>query len=170
MRNRDIDGLEVGALVAVETKAHHGEGVRLRVDRLSEKPIAAQIAARAETELDREILRGNAGQPARLPNTREIRDAISERVSWHQREGSGGRDLAGRFEIDQGALERLRDEEYRAAEVELARASGKRAINVNDGIEREWRVRDFVSLHQGRFAALEQTMLSLLYGLPRRSH
>ena len=55
VRHRDVDGLEPGAIVALEPKAHEGRGTRLRVDRLSETPIKTQIDAPAETELDREI-------------------------------------------------------------------------------------------------------------------
>lgn len=156
VRNRDIDGLAVGALVSLEVKPHPGPGIRLLLDRLSETPIASQTLARAETELDRDILRANAGRPQRLPNTREIKTALSERVAWHLGQGHGHRDLTGRFDFDPGALPRLRDEEYRAAEVELSRTAGKRSISAVDGIEREWRVRGFVRLQQGRFVALER--------------
>lgn len=156
VRHRDIDGLEPGAIVALEPKVHDGRGTRLKLDRLSETPIKTQIDAPAETELDREIVRVLKGEQARLPNTREVRNAISERVAWHQREGNGQRDLTGRFEFEPGALDRLRSAELSRAEDALAKATRKRAIDVADGLEREWRVRGFVQLQQGRFAALER--------------
>ncbi len=156
VRERDGAGLQPGALVAIQPKVHGGAGTRIRIDRLSETPLATQIEAPAETELDREIVRQLAGEAPRLPNTREVRNAITERIGWHQREGNGGRDLTGRFEFNQGALDRLRASELSRAEDALTRTTGKRAINIADGLEREWRVRGFVQLHQGRFAMLER--------------
>ena len=156
VRERDAAGLQPGALVAIEPKVHEGAGTRVKIDRLSETPLATQIEAPAETELDREIVRQLAGEAPRLPNTREVRNAITERIGWHQREGNGGRDLTGRFEFNQGALDRLRASELSRAEDALTRTTGKRAINTADGLEREWRVRGFVQLQQGRFAMLER--------------
>lgn len=156
VRERDGAGLQPGALVAIGPKVHEGRGTRVKIDRLSETPLATQIEAPAETELDREIVRQLAGEAPRLPNTREVRNAITERVGWHQREGNGGRDLTGRFEFNQGALDRLRRAELTRAEAALTRSTGKRTINISDGLERQWRVRGFVQLHQGRFAMLER--------------
>lgn len=156
VRHRDVEGLEPGAIVAIEPKAHDGRGTRVRMERLSEMPIATQIEARAETELDREIARLLADEPQRLPNTRDVRNAMTERIGWHQREGNGRRDLTGRFEFEPGALERMRTGELATAEAALSKVTGKRAIGINDGLEREWRVRGFVQLQQGRFAALER--------------
>jgi hypothetical protein len=156
VRERDAAGLQPGALVAIEPKAHEGSGTRVKIDRLSETPLATQIEAPAETELDREIVRLLAGEAPRLPNTREARNAITERIGWHQREGNGGRDLTGRFEFNHGALDRLRAAELLRAANALRRATGKRAIDIGDGLEREWRVRGFVQLHQGRYAMLER--------------
>jgi type IV secretory pathway VirD2 relaxase len=156
VRERDATGLQPGALVAIEPKIHPGAGTRVKLDRLSETPLLMQIEAPAETELDREIVRQLAGEAPRLPNTREVRNAITERIGWHQREGNGGRGLTGRFEFNQGALDGLRGAELSRAEDALRRATGKRAINIGDGLAREWRVRGFVQLHQGRFAMLER--------------
>ena len=156
VREQDAAGLQPGALVAVEPRGHEGRGTRVKIDRLSEMPLLTQIEAPAETELDREIVRQLVGEPPRLPNTREVRNAITERIGWHHREGNGGRDLTGRFEFNHGALERLRTSELSRAEDALMKATGKRAINVGDGLEREWRVRGFVQIHQGRFAMLER--------------
>ncbi|GAM97394.1 VirD2 components [alpha proteobacterium U9-1i] len=167
VRHRDVDGLEPGAIVAIEPKTHEGPGTRVRLDRLSETPIKSQIDAPAETELDREIVRTLAGAPNRLPNTREVRNAVSERVAWHQREGNGQRDLTGRFEFEPGALDRLKSAEFSRAEDKLVKATGKRAIDVADGLEREWRVRGFIQLQQGRFAALERNDSVALLRLSR---
>src|SRR5690606_33142634 len=57
VRERDAAGLQPGAIVAIEPKAHVGAGTRFKIDRLSEMPLATQIEAPAETELDREIVR-----------------------------------------------------------------------------------------------------------------
>jgi hypothetical protein len=53
-------------------------------------------------------------------------------------------------------LDRLREVELSRAEDALRRATGKRVINIGDGLEREWRVRGFVQLQQGKFAMLER--------------
>ncbi|MCR6645892.1 MAG: DUF3363 domain-containing protein [Terricaulis sp.] len=45
VRERDGAGLQTGALVAIEPKVHEGAGTRVKVDRLSEMPIATQIEA-----------------------------------------------------------------------------------------------------------------------------
>ena len=167
VRHRDIDGLSADAIVAIEPKGHAGQGTRLKVDRLSEMPIATQIEARAETELDREIVQILAGQPQRLPNTRELRNAVSSRIAWHQNEGHGQRDLTGRFEFNADVLKRLRSEELSTAEFALRGATGKGLINAADGLEREWRVRALVQLHQGRFAQLERNDAVALIRLSR---
>lgn len=156
VRYRDIEGMSAEAIAAIEPKEHKGAGTRLKVDRLSDMPIASQIEARAETALDREITQILAGASQRLPNTREIRNAVSSRIAWHQQQGHGKRDLVGRFEFEPDALSRLRTEELASAELGLRQATGKALINAADGLEREWRVRGFVQLHQGRFAQLER--------------
>jgi hypothetical protein len=167
VRHRDIEGLEADAIVAIEPKGHGGAGTRVKVDRLSNVSIASQIEARAETELDREIAHILGGQPQRLPNTREVRNAVSSRIAWHQKEGHGQRDLTGRFEFDPDVLKRLRAEELSNAELGLRQATGKGLVNAADGLEREWRVRGLVQLHQGRFAQLERNDAVALVRLSR---
>jgi hypothetical protein len=156
VRHRDIEGISVNGIAAIEPKQHGGVGARLKVDRLSDLPLASQIEARAETAIDREIIAILAGEPQRLPNTREIRNAVSSRIAWHQQQGHGQRDLLGRFTFEPDALGRLRREELMSAEQALRKSTGKTVIDAADGIEREWRVREFVQLHQGRFATLER--------------
>ncbi len=157
VRLRAIDGLEPGALASIEEAVHSQRGVRVRVETLSRRPLNQQIEARAETELDREIVRALTGQKRLLPQTAAVKSALTERVAWHEREGSGRRDLTGRFEFEPGALGRMRDSELQAAEKSLADHVGKRAMRLNDGMEREWVVRGFTNLHQGRFAMLERS-------------
>lgn len=70
--------------------------------------------------------------------------------------GTGRRDLTGRFEFSPGALDRLKGEEWRREAKALSRETSKRVIDLNDGLGREWRVRAFKSLHQGRVALLER--------------
>lgn len=171
VRGRAMEELAPGALIAVEPKAHQGahpgRGVRVRVQTLSALPLDQQIGARAETELDREMARALAGQDRRLPQTQAVREALLSRMAWHEREGSGRRDLTGRFEFAPGALERLRSEEWSRAAVALGREAGKRVIGLEDGMEREWRVRRVMTLHQGRFAALERNDAVALMPLMR---
>ena len=115
-----------------------------------------QIAARAETELDRELARAIAGEAGRLPSTPAVKDALAQRIAWHERERSGGRDLTGRFEFAPEALERLREGELAQETRAFAKQLGKRALAINDGLERDWTVRGFKTLHQGRVALLER--------------
>lgn len=156
VRARAVAGIEPGGLVAIEPRRHNGRGNRVKVQTLSALPLSEQVAARAETELDRELARGVAGELGRLPSTPAVRDALTQRIAWHEREKSGGRDLTGRFEFAGGALKRLRGEELAREVRALEKQFGKRAIAIGDGLEREWTVRGIKMLHQGRFAALER--------------
>lgn len=156
VRARAVLGLEPGGLVAIEPLRHKGRGNRVKVQTLSALPLESQISARAETELDRELMRVIAGEPERLPAPPAAKEALLQRMSWHERERSGGRDLTGRFEFEPGALKRLRDLELRDETTAFAKRLGKRAIGIDDGLEREWTVRGFKTLHQGRVAMLER--------------
>ncbi|HYD86729.1 MAG TPA: DUF3363 domain-containing protein [Vitreimonas sp.] len=156
VRARAVAGVERGGLVAIEPHPHSGRGNRLKVYTLSALPLEVQIYARAETELDRELARGIAGAAGQLPSTPAVRHALAQRIAWHEREKSGGRDLTGRFEFEPGALKRLREGELARETHAFANALGKRVIAIDDGLEREWTVRGFKMLHQGRFAMLER--------------
>ena len=156
VRGRAVAGIEPGGLVAIEPHRHKGRGNRVKVQTLSALPLDVQTAARAETELDRELARAIAGEAGRLPSTPEVKDALAQRVAWHERERSGGRDLTGRFEFTPDALKRLRDTELARETRTFSKQIGKRAIAIDDGLEREWTVRAIKILHQGRFALLER--------------
>lgn len=156
VRARAIAGIELGGLVAIEPHKHKGRGNRVKVQTLSALPLDAQIVAHAETELDRELARAVSGQPGRLPPTPEVNDALAQRIAWHERERSGGRDLTGRFEFAPDALRRLREGELAQETRAFAKQLGKRALSVNDGLERDWTVRGIKTLHQGRVALLER--------------
>jgi hypothetical protein len=156
VRARAVAGIEPGGLVAIEPHRHEGRGNRVKVQTLSALPLEAQIQARAETELDRELARGVAGEAGKLPSTPAVNDALAQRIAWHEREKSGGRDLTGRFEFEVGALKRLREAELSQERRAFAKRLGKRAIAIDDGLEREWTVRGFKILHQGRVAMLER--------------
>lgn len=156
VRARAVAGIERGGLVAIEQHRHSARGNRVKVQALSAMPLNEQVTARAETELDRELSRGIAGEAGRLPSTTAVKDALAQRIAWHQRERSGGRDLTGRFELADGALKRLREEELVREVQALEKQFGKRAISIGDGLEREWTVRAIKTLHQGRFAVLER--------------
>lgn len=156
LRARDIRGVQVGGILAVKPRVHKGLGVRVGADVLSAWPLDLQIGARAETELDRELARAIAGAPARLPRTASISKALDARMAWHERERTGGRDLVGRFEFSRDALKRLREEELMREAEAFARPLGKRLVGIDDGLEREWKVRGVKWLHQGRVAMLER--------------
>ncbi len=157
VRGRAVAGLQPGSLVAIEPLRHKGRGNRVQIQALSVLPLDQQIAARAETELDRELARGIAGEAGRLPATPALKDALTQRIAWHEREKTGVRDLTGRFEFAEGALERLRDGELAEQVRAFAKQTGKRAMNIGDGLERDWIVRAVKTLHQGRFAMLERS-------------
>jgi len=156
LRAKAIGGLEPGGVVAIEPLAYKGQGNRVRADVLSALPLDQQVTARAETELDRELARGVAGEAGRLPQTPIVRDALAARIAWHEREKSGGRDLTGRFEFAADALKRLREGELAREGRAFSKQAGKRLIAIGDGLEREWTVRGLKTLHQGRFAMLER--------------
>lgn len=156
VRARAVAGIEPGGLVAIEPHRHEGRGNRVKVHTLSALPLETQVAARAETELDRELARGIAGEAGKLPSTPAVNDALAQRIAWHERERSGGRDLTGRFEFEAGALKRLREAELTRETRAFAKSIGKRAIAIHDGMERDWAVRGFKTLHQGRVALLER--------------
>ena len=50
----------------------------------------------------------------------------------------------------------LRALEVRDAENTLSHVTAKPILTINDGLEREWRVRAIGSMHQSRYAALER--------------
>ena len=156
VRARAVAGIEPGGLVAIEPHRHEGRGNRVKVHTLSALPLETQVAARAETELDRELARGIAGEAGKLPSMPAVSDALAQRMAWHEREKSGGRDLTGRFEFEAGALKRLREAELTRETGAFAKSMGKRAIAIHDGMERDWTVRGFKTLHQGRVALLER--------------
>lgn len=157
VRGRAVASLQPGSLVGIEPLRHKGRGNRVKIQALSALPLEQQIAARAETELDRELARGIVGEAGRLPATPALKDALTQRIAWHEREKTGGRDLTGRFEFAEGALERLRDGELAEQVRAFAKQTGKRAMNIGDGLERDWIVRAVKTLHQGRFAMLERS-------------
>lgn len=170
VRSRDIEGLEVGGVVEVQPVAHPGRGHRARLRIASAKPLQSQIEARAVTDLDRELAcgahegsRGFALGPAKL-------QALEARIAWHVREGTGQCDLIGRFSFNPGALAGLRREEFDAAQLGLAQTTGKRVLDLNDGMERTWVVRGLQTLHQGRVALLERNDAVAVLVLQRRQH
>lgn len=167
LRARAIAGLEPGGLLAIEPQQHAGRGVRVRADVLSALPLDQQTNARAETELDRELAREIAGETPRLPQTAAVREALTARMSWHEQERTGGRDLTGRFEFMDDALKRLRQSELTQEGAAFAKQAGKRLISLDDGLEREWTVRGVKTLHQGRFAMLERNDAVALMRLSR---
>ncbi|MBC7767421.1 MAG: DUF3363 domain-containing protein [Phycisphaerales bacterium] len=167
LRTRDIGGLEQGGVLAVEPRKHKGPGTRVRAEVLSSFPFDQQIHARAETELDRELARGVAGEAGRLSQTPDVRNALASRIAWHENEKTGGRDFTGRFEFSTDALKRLREGELAREGKAFAKGAGKRLISIEDGLERDWLVRGVKTLHQGRFAMLERNDAVALLQLSR---
>jgi len=167
LRTRDIAGLEQGGVLAVEPRKHSGRGTRVRAEVVSSLPFDLQIHARAETELDRELARGIAGEPGRLPQTPEVSTALASRIAWHERGRTGGRDLTGRFEFSRDALKQLREGELAREGQAFAKSAGKRLMSLDDGLEREWTVLGLKTLHQGRFAMLERNDAVALMHLSR---
>ena len=166
-RAKALNGLELGGLVAIEPHPHKGRGNRVRAKVISALPLDVQINARAETELDRELARGIVGEAGRLPPTPAIKQALADRIAWHEREKTGGRDLTGRFEFAPDALAKLRREELGREALALSKLTGKRLLAIDDGLEREWIVRAIKTLHGGRFAALERNDAVALLPLAR---
>lgn len=167
VRGRAVAGIETGGLVAIEPHKHQGRGNRVKVRTLSALPLHTQISARAETELDRELARAISGEAVRLPATPEVNDALAQRIAWHERERTGGRDLTGRFEFSLDALKQLREGERDREARAWAKTAGKRLMSIDDGLEREWMVRGVKTLHQGRFALLERADAVALMQLSR---
>lgn len=167
---RHIEGLEVGGVVEVLPVQHAGRGNRVRLRVLSEKSLQSQINVHAVTELDRELARVSQGKQFKLPLSILKLDTLRARREWHLREGTGRRDLAGAFEFTPGALDWLRKEEIRAAELSLATDTGKRVISLDDGLERTWVARGLRTLHLGRVALLERNDAVAVLVLERRQH
>ncbi len=168
VHSRDLEGLEIGGMVEVQPLAHSGRGARARLRIVYAKSLQSQIEARAVTELDRQLAHAMHEISHASSVNPQKRQAFEARIKWHEREGTGQRDLTGFFAFRPGALASLRKEEFSTAQLELAQATGKRAIDLNDGMERTSVVRGLQFLHQGRVALLERNDSVAVLLLQRR--
>lgn len=151
---RAIQGLEKSGVVEI-APSREGRGpasVRCVFGRSPEY----LVEARAFTALDQELERIWAGQARSIPALPSVEKALEERASWLELKGLGGRDLFGRFEYHHCAREALEGAERLDALDRQERETGKHALDPHDGLEREWSLRGFRQLHQGRFAELER--------------
>jgi hypothetical protein len=120
-----------------------------RLTRLSALPTAAQVAARAETWLDRELARTGAGQaPAFAYDAATARD-LAARRAWLLAHGHAQAAGPG-VRFKPGARQALREGELRA---EAAR-HGQRHVPLRSGVEYEGRYAGTVELHAGRCAVI----------------
>lgn len=162
---RAIEGLEPSGVVKLQ-HAREGKG-RISVQPVFAKPPQRLVETRAYTALDQELERLSAGQQPALPKLAGIEAALEQRAIWLEHEGLGGRDPAGRFAFHAGARDALQAAELAREQDRLTRAAGKHLLDPHDGFEREWRLRGFRQLHQGRFAELERNDAVALMAVPR---
>jgi len=155
-----ISDLQRGSWVALAP-----EGKRAAVERLSFHGLDAQVQARAETELDRDLDRQVRGEPSRLPNCPEVTEALNERGRVLEANGYGARSPSGKFYFREGAREELR-------RAELEREGDGRARGGERDLAQEgetWRVREVKELFAGKAAVLERGRDVMLHKLGRGS-
>jgi type IV secretory pathway VirD2 relaxase len=150
---REIDGLEQGSLVALKP---HGRGAE--IETISVRSLEAQVRARADTLLDRELDRLARGLTPSLPATRGVEAALEERKRVLEREGLGVCSGSGKFYFRDGAREALRAQELDRAVLDHAKRHGLdyRDLSVDPSGRGEeiWRVREVKELFAGRTALL----------------
>jgi type IV secretory pathway VirD2 relaxase len=162
-----ISDLQKGSLVALEP-----EGKRAAVERLSYHSLEAQIPARADTELDRELDRIARGAERRLPATKEVEKALSRRAELLEQNGYGVRSESGKFYFRDGARDSLRQAELEREGKDQARERGGvfrlPARELGDDIgKRAWKVREVKELFSGRTAVLQNGRDVALHPLGR---
>lgn len=149
----EIEGLEQGSLAALKPA---GRGAEIEV--ISARSLEAQIHARAETLLDRELDRMALGKERELPALEQVERALSERAKVLEREGLGLQSDSGKFYFRDGARETLRDRELDHVALDHAR---QHRLEYRDLVadppgrdEGIWRVREVKELFAGRTALL----------------
>ena len=155
-----IADLQRGSWVALEP-----DGKRARVERLSFHGLDAQVRARAETELDRELDRRARGVAERLPDAPEVKQALEARAQALEASSLGSRSPSGKFYFRDGAREELR-------QAELEREGDSRARGAERDLIREgemWRAREVKELFSGKAAILERGRDVLVHRLGRDS-
>jgi Protein of unknown function (DUF3363) len=146
---REIEGLERGSIVALKPD---GRGVEIEV--ISAKPFEAQVRARAETFLDRELDRIARGEKRALPKLERAENALLQRAQFLEREGLGLLSESGKFYFRDGVRDGLRANEVERAGLDHAKQHG---LEYRDLLadppgqgEQVWRVREVKELFAGR--------------------
>ncbi|HVZ99663.1 MAG TPA: DUF3363 domain-containing protein [Caulobacterales bacterium] len=162
-----ITDLQKGSLVTLEP-----DGKRAAIERLSYHPLEAQIPARAETELDRELDRIARGAERRLPATKEVEKALGSRAELLEQNGYGVNSESGKFYFRDGARESLREAELEREGKDQARERGAvfrdPTRDMGDDLGKStWNVRDVKELFSGRTAVLQNGRDLALHPLGR---
>jgi hypothetical protein len=149
----EIDCLEQGSLVALKPAGRGGA-----IEIVSARPLQAQIQARAETSLDRELDRIARGERRELPNWERVEQALSRRARLLEREGLGLTSKSGKFYFRDGAREALRQGELDRAALDYAKRHGldyrDLSIDPPGRGEEIWQVREVKELFAGRTALI----------------
>lgn len=158
-----IAGLQRGSMVALTP-----DGRRGGIGRLSFHSPAEQSQVWAQTELDRDLDRVARGEPARLPDTPAVREALEQRTQLLENHGFGARDGSGKFHFRDGAMDALKENELKHHGKEVARDGLLRDVTPGTGEARDWggskgfggeevwNVRDTKELFAGKHAVLER--------------
>ncbi|MBK6704102.1 MAG: hypothetical protein IPG56_10380 [Caulobacteraceae bacterium] len=158
-----IADLQRGSLVALTP-----EGRRGGIERLSFHSPGEQSQVWAQTELDRDLDRVARGEPARLPDTPAVREALEQRTQLLENHGFGAREAANSISRrSDGDPQRERVEASwqgdRARETWALRDVTPGAGEARDwggsnnfGSEEVWNVRDTTELFTGKHAVLER--------------
>ncbi len=150
---REIEGLERGSIVALKPDGRSAE-----IEIISARSLEAQVQARADTLLDRELDRIARGQKRELPRLERVEAALSERAQHLEREGWGLMSESGKFYFRDGAREALRAGELDRAGLDHAREHGLvyRDLTFDPPLSAEqvWKVREVKQLFAGRTAII----------------
>lgn len=150
---REIEHLEQGSLVALKPTGRSAE-----IELISARSLEAQVQARADTLLDRELDRIARGERRVLPKLERVEHALSQRAEVLEREGLGLMSDSGKFYFRDGVRDGLRAHELDRAGLEHARRHGLdyRDLSIDPPSQGEaiWRVRDVKELFAGRTVLL----------------
>lgn len=150
---REIEGLEQGSVVALKP-AGRSAGIEV----LSARSLEAQIQARAETLLDRELDRIARGERRELPALEQVEQALSRRAQLLEREGLALLSESGTFYFRDGARDGLRAHELDRLALDHAKQHGldyrDLAADPAGRGEDIWRVREVKEVFAGRTALL----------------
>ena len=146
---REVEGVEQGSIVALKPEGR-GAGIEI----ISAKSLEAQVQARAETLLDRELDRIARGQKRELPRLEPVEKALAARAQHLEREGWGVSSESGKFYFRDGAREALHAGELDRTGLDHAKQHGleHRDLSIDPplGSEHVWQVREVKELFAGR--------------------